>query len=187
MGVALATTTIAAGPAEEPWRSGFAPPPIELAPFTRAELDEWFRGGEVAADACERLLAGAALAAGALDVAIGEGLHALRQGDRLAHLACHLDDYAREVLDIGRRTAESLARLGGALRTRPLLRDALRSGRVRIRAAETVLPVAVGKEEALWVERAASQTVRELEEAVRSARANPDDTEEEWLLLRTHL
>jgi hypothetical protein len=141
----------------------------------------------VAADVCERLLAWAARAAGALDVAIGEGLHALRQADRLARLACHLDDYAREVLDIGRRTAENLARLGGALRTRPLLREALRSGRVRIRAAETVLPVAVGEAEALWVERAASQTVRDLEEAVCRARARPEDAEEEWVHLRTHL
>src|SRR5512132_422498 len=187
MDVALATATTAPAPAEEAWRMGHAPPRIELAPFTRAELGEWFRGGEAAADECEKLLAWAARAAGALDLALAEGLHALRQGDRLAALACHLRDYAREVLDIERRTTETLARLGGALRTRPLLREALRSGRVGIRAAETVLPVAVGEAEARWVERAGSQTVRELEEAVRRARAHPGDAEDEWLQLRTHL
>ena len=187
MDAALATATTAAAPAKESWRVGLAPPRIELAPFTRPELDAWFRGGELAADACEELLAWAARAAGALDVALGEGLHALRQGDRLARLACHVEDYAREVLDIGRRTAENLARLGGALRTRPLLREALRSGRVRIRAAETVLSVAVGEAEAFWVERAASQTVRELEEAVRRARADSPEADEGRLLLRTLL
>jgi hypothetical protein len=173
--------------AAEPWHLRLAPPRIDVAPFTPAELDAWFRGGEVAVDDCERLLAWSARAGGALDVAIGEGLHALRQGDRLAQLACHLDDYAREVLDIGKRAAENLARLGGALKARPLLRAALRSGRVRLRAAETVLPVAVGEAEAFWVERAAFQTVRELEEAVRRARACPDEDPDDRLSLRTHL
>jgi hypothetical protein len=156
MGAALPT-------AEAPtavWTIGHAPPPLELPPLTRKELDAWFRGGQPESDDCEKLLASAARARGALDVAIAEGLHALRQGDRLAELGYHLDDYAREVLDLGRRAAESLAKLGGDLGTRPLLRDALRTGRVRIRAAETVLPVAVGEAEAHWVERAAEQTVR---------------------------
>jgi hypothetical protein len=168
--------------------AGYAAPPLELPPFTRAELETWFRGGEPEADECEHLLAWAARARGSLDLAIGEGLDALRHRDRLAELGYHLDDYAREVLDLGKRAAENLARLGAGLRTRPLLRDALRSGRVRIRAAETVLPVAVGEAEALWVERASGQTVRELEEAVRAVRAPPEDgEEEEWVRLRTHL
>jgi hypothetical protein len=50
-----------------------------------------------------------------------------------------------------------------------------------------VLPLAVGEAEAHWVERAAEQTVRELEAAVRRARACPEDAEEDWLRLRTHL
>nr|WP_049768587.1 HNH endonuclease signature motif containing protein [Anaeromyxobacter sp. Fw109-5] len=168
--------------------AGFAAPRLELPPLTRAELETWFRGGEPEADACEHLLAWAARARAGLDLAIGEGLDALRRRERLAELGYHLDDYAREVLDLGKRTAENLARLGAGLRTRPLLREALRSGRVRIRAAETVLPVAVGEAEALWIERARVQTVRELEEEVRAARAQPnDDGEEEWVRLRTHL
>jgi hypothetical protein len=169
--------------------AGYAAPPLELPPLTRAELETWFRGGEPEADACEQLLAWAARARGALDLAIGEGLDALKQRDRLAELGYHLDDYAREVVDLGKRAAENLARLGAGLRTRPLLRDALRSGRVRIRAAETVLPVAVGEAEALWVERAGVQTVRALEEAVRASRAQPGDAqdEDEWVRLRTHL
>jgi hypothetical protein len=103
--------------------------------------DAWFRGGQPESDDCEKLLALAARARGGLDVAIAEGLHALRHRDRLAELGYHLDHYAREVLDVGRRAAESLAKLGGDLRTRPLLRDALRSGRVRIRAASGAVRV----------------------------------------------
>lgn len=190
MGVALATTGTDAdadADALEASLAAYAAPPLDLPPFTRAELERWFRGGEPEADACEHLLAWSARAAGALDLAIGEGLHALRHGNRLAELGCHFDDYAREVLDVGKRTAENLARLGAELRTRPLLREALRSGCVRIRAAETVLPVAVGEAEALWVARASVQTVRELEGAVRAAREGQEDGEEEWVQLRTHL
>src|SRR5512133_1834697 len=96
----------------EAWRSSHAPPRLDLEPLTPAELDAWFRGGEPEADACEALLAWAARSRGALDVAIAEGLHALRQGDRLAELGYHLDDYAREVLDLGKRATEGLALLG---------------------------------------------------------------------------
>jgi hypothetical protein len=167
--------------------SSYALPRIALDPLTQAELDAVFRGGEPEADLCESVLAGAARVRGALDVAIAEGLHALRQGDRLAELGCHLDDYAREVLDLERRAAEGLARLGGALRTRPLLREALRSGRVRLRAAQTILSVAVGDAEALWVERAARSTVRELEVQVCRAGLAPGEEDEPWLRLGARL
>ncbi len=160
---------------------------LDLEPFTSAELDALFRGGEAEADFCEEILARAARGRGAVDVALAEGLHALRQGDRLPRLGCHLDDYAREVLDLGRRAAEELARLGRELGGRPLLREALRSGRVRLRAAQTVLGVAKGDEERVWVERAARLTVRELEERVRRAGALPDEDEEAWLTLRATL
>src|SRR5512142_1713212 len=136
----------------EAWQRTFAAPAFDLDPVTGAELDALFRGGEPVADLCERLLASSARARGAIDVQLAEGLDALRRGDRLAQLGCHLDDYAREVLDLGKRAADGLAALGRALRTRPLLREALRSGRVRFRAAETVLPVAVGDAETEWVE-----------------------------------
>ncbi len=186
MDAALAMTELDAPPP----LAGWAPPRVELPPFTRAELETLFRGGQPEADACEHLLAWAARIRGCLDLAIAEGLAALRQGDRLAELGCHLDDYAREALDLGKRTAEGLARLGAELRTRPLLREALRSGRVRLRAAETVLPVAVGDAEARWVERACSGTVRELEASVRAARVPRvpgNEDEEGWVELRTHL
>ncbi|ACG72028.1 conserved hypothetical protein [Anaeromyxobacter sp. K] len=160
----------------------------ELLPYSRAELDRWFRGGEPEADECEQILAWASRGRGAIDVAIAEGLAALRRGERLAALGYHLDDYAREVLGIGKRAAEGLARLGDGLGTRPRLHEALRSGRVGLRAAETVLAVATGDAEAFWVERAAGQTVRELEAAVRrEGRSGPEEENEAWLTLRTQL
>src|SRR5574338_87776 len=185
MDAASSSAFVAARP--EPWLSRHVPPEVDLTPFTAAELDRWFRGGEPEADECERFLAWASRARGGIDLGLAEGLHALRQGDRLAELGFHLDDYAREVLDLGKRAAEGLARLGTELRTRPRLREALRSGRVGLRAAETVLPVATGEAEALWVERAARRTVRELEEAVRRTGVGPDEAEEGWLRLRTRL
>lgn len=184
--------TALARDAMAPWDAGapllgWAAPRVELPLCTRAELRAWFQEGEPEADACERILASAARARGALDVAIAEGLDALRMGDRLAALGRHLDDYAREVLDLRRRAAQGLARLGRELRTRPLLRDALRSGRVRLRAAQTVLPVATGEREAEWVERAARLTVRELEDAVRRDGGDALDADEPWVRLGAHL
>src|SRR5512140_1201595 len=153
---------------------GHAPPRAELPPFTAAELRALFRAGATEVEDCEALLAWASRARGALDVAIA---------DRLAALGCHLDDYALEVLDLGRRAALGLLRLGRGLRSRKLLRAALRSGRVRLRAAQTVLSMASGEAEAEWVERAARLTVRELEDAVRRAEGGAGGEDEEWLRL----
>ena len=183
---ALANGAVAPGDATARLR-GHAPPQFELPPVTAAELRAWLREGIPGLEDCERVLAQASRARGAIDVAIAEGLDVLRRGERLASLACHLDDYAREVLDLGRRAALGLAGLGEGLRTRPLLRDALRSGRVRLRAAQTVLAVAAGEREAEWVERAAAHTVRELEAAVRAETAGGVDEDEEWLKLLVRL
>ena len=155
---------------------------LAFEPLTGAEV-LGLRRGEPVADHLEAALASMGRARGATDVAIAEGLDLLRRGDRLPALGCHLDDYAREVLDLGKRAALGLARLGRELRTRPLLRAALRAGRVRLRAAQTILNVAAGSDEAAWVARAEQLTVRELEAAVRAA-GRPEDEDEPWLRLR---
>jgi hypothetical protein len=126
MRAALATVVIACEPTE-PWAAAVdrAPPRIELEPLTRDELDAVFRGGEREADEYEARLVWAARARSAIDVRLAQGLHALRKGDRLAELGFHLDDYAREVLDMGERAAKDLAKLGGRLEMRPLLREAM--------------------------------------------------------------
>jgi len=175
--------TTAERPADGP-RWPFAWPGPRVEPLDRAELWE-LRGGDVEADRLGAALATAARSRGALDLAVGDGLAAMRLGDRLIRLgfSC-LGDYAREVLGIPERTAQNMARLSRELRKRPLLRAAVRSGEVRIRKAQTVLPVAVGDDEAEWVEAARSLTVGTLEGMVRTARASPGDEEERWRRLR---
>jgi hypothetical protein len=68
-----------------------------------------------------------------------------------------------------------MARLGRALAERPLLRAAVRSGEVSLRAAQEVAAVAVGEAEAAWVERAQALTVRGLVAAVREAQREGAD------------
>src|SRR5512138_1763789 len=174
----LATGTTARG-GGLPALRGWAPPPVEFPPITPAELRAWFSSGAPELEDCERFLAWRGRGRGAIDVTLAEGLAKLCQGDRLAALGCHLDDYAREVLDLGPRATRELARLGRGLRSRPLLREAMRSGRVQLRAAQTILPVAVGADEAEWVGVAGHLTVRELEQAVRSERARTEDDPDE--------
>jgi hypothetical protein len=136
------------------------------------------------------LLARVARARGALDVAVGEGLAALAEGDRVLRLGYSgIGDYGRERLGVAGRTAQAMARLGRELARRPLLREVVRRGEVTPRQAQAVLPAAVGAEEARWVERARRETVRALERAVREERSAlavpdpgnaPDDEEEAW-------
>ncbi len=174
------TTADTSSPTREPaWCARYAPPPkVEFPRLGAFELVPVFRGGEKGADDTELGLVMAARVQAATELAIAEGLAALRVGNRLPELGYHLGDYAREVLDIAPRTALNLVHLARELRTRPLLRAALRGGTVTMRAAQAVLPVARGEDEARWVERAKVETVRALEAAVKAARG--DAGEEEW-------
>lgn len=162
------------------------PPP---EPCTPAELRALVLGGETESDACERVLAQVARIEGALELDIGDGLAALCVGDRLISLGfSNLRDYARERLDLEERKAQAAAQLSRELRSRPLLRAAVRAGEIRPRAAQLVLVVARGEAEAGWVERARLETVRALAKAVREARegtAGGDD--EEWTRFRVRL
>ncbi len=195
MAAALATVTRLYEPLEprvllareptEPYGAP-SPEPVRLDPLTEEELSR-IRDGECDADLYERGLAWAARVRSAIDVRVAEGLHLLRKGDRLPERCFRLDDYVREVLDLGEHAGVNLAKLGGALRERPLLKAAMEAGRVRLRAAQTVARVAVGEAEAFWVERAARQPVRELEELVRRAGGEDPEPEEDWFRLRTRL
>ena len=84
-----------------------------------------------------------------------------------------LADYGREVLGLAGRTAQAMARLSRELRARPVLAAAVRRGEVSPRKAEVVLGVALGRDEAEWVERARRCTVRELA-ADAGARGEPE-------------
>jgi hypothetical protein len=162
--------------------------PAAPEPATPAEIRALVHAGWNESDAAETVLAQSARFLGALELAIGDGLLALEVGDRLVSLGfSSAKDYARERLDVRERTAQAMARLARELRTRPRLRAAVRAGEVRVRAAQTVLPVARGEAEAEWVERARHETVRALEKAVRAARVGGDEGDEEWTTLRVRL
>ena len=169
----------------QPWPMAWPLPPFP--PLDRGDL--WaLQAGDRYTDDTEALAAAAAGARGALDLAVGDGLAAMRLGDRLIRLgfSC-LGDYAREILGISERTAQNMAHLSRELDKRPLLRAAVRAGKVRVRKAQTVLPVAVGDAEAEWVEAAKSLSVRTLEGMVRATRAAPGEEEEEWRRFRVGL
>ncbi|MFL5458511.1 MAG: HNH endonuclease, partial [Myxococcales bacterium] len=105
-----------------------------------------------AARAVDALLVRVARGRGALDLAVGEALDML--GSRVVELGFSgLGDYARERLGIAASTAQKMVRFARRLRERPLLRAAVRTGEVTMRAAEAILPRAVGEDEAAWVER----------------------------------
>jgi len=135
--------------------------------------------------AVESLLVRVGRCQGALDVAIGDGLDALGRGDRVIRLGFSgTGDYVRERLGIPASTAQKMARLARELRSRPLLRAAVREGGVSVRAAEAVLKVAQGEAEAFWVARARTERVRALMAAVKEPGGLEPAEDERWMRLR---
>jgi hypothetical protein len=141
----------------------------------------------------ERILIGVARGREAIDLAIGEGLCALEDRDALMALGySRMTDYAREVLGLPSTTARDKVRLARGLVARPLLREAVRSGKLTPRKALEVLPVARGDAERPWLLLAGTLSVRELHSAVARARGAPvqgaaspaeSPDEERWQLL----
>ena len=132
------------------------------------------------AHAMDALLCNITAGYGALEIAIGEGLDALEVGRRAMDLHVgysNIGDYAREELGMSASTAAKKARLARALRDRPLVREAVRRGELTSRKAEIIVPVAVGDDQARWILRGKSETVRSLRVAVN---APPDPDDEEW-------
>jgi hypothetical protein len=167
--------------------AAFTAPPLPSEPLTPAELRAFVYGGETDSDLCETVLARVARIEAALDLAIGDGLAALTSGSRLISLGfSNVGDYARQVLRMKARTAQAMARLSRELRSRAILRAAVRAGEISIRKAQTVLGVAIGDAEAEWVARARTETVRALEKAVRSARESCGE-DDEWTRFRVRL
>ncbi len=147
-------------------------------------------GGE-ASIPFERIFVGVARGREAIDLAIGEGLRALEDRDGLMDLGySKMTDYARQELGLPSTTARDKVKLARGLETRPVLRQAVRSGKLSPRKALEVLPVARGAGEAPWLLLAGTLSVRELKKAVAralgrgaesAAPALPD--EERWKVL----
>src|SRR3954471_7344054 len=105
--------------------------------------------------AVDNLLHNIATGCGALELAIGDGLHALETGRRAMDLGhSNVGDYAREELGLNASTAAKKARLARKLRDRPKVREALRRGEITPRKAEILVPAAVGDQQTHWIVRA---------------------------------
>ncbi len=148
------------------------PAPHEMRGVLRSE----------AATLLDRLLTRVARGRGALDVAIGEGLASLAEGDRTLRLGYSgIGDYARERLGLAGRTAQAMAHLARELKERPLLRASVRRGEITARKAQTIVAVARGEAEETWVRRARVETVRSLEVAIRTETSSaPAEEEVRW-------
>ncbi len=115
---------------------------------------------------------------GALDLALGETLLRLFDGDRLGALGiARKNDYARERLGLPPRTMYVVLRLARETRDRPLLRRAVLCGAVTPNAAVLVAPLARGDAEAYWVGQAMSLPLSELAERVKAGGAPPAEAE----------
>jgi hypothetical protein len=134
--------------------------------------------------AAVRMLRGRAV----IDIALGEALDRLFRGDRLLQLGYSKQaDYSRERLGMPPRTMFGWLRLARQLKERPILRKAVLSGQVSARKALAILPVAKGKEEAVWTAAAMHSPLATLEAAVRQEGERPgteDHFEVEVLWLR---
>ncbi len=157
--------------------AGAEPPKLELRPYTREALWRIFRGGEPECDELELRLVRGARSRGGLALRIGQGLRALRKGRRVLWRGHRFQDYCREI-KLGRSRGYELCNFAEALEKRPILREAVRSGAVKYRAAQEVIPVAVGAAEEYWTRKAATMTVRALAKEV--ARHTDPHAEEPW-------
>ncbi|HWE26331.1 MAG TPA: HNH endonuclease signature motif containing protein, partial [Myxococcales bacterium] len=130
----------------------------------------------------DALLVRVARGRGALDIAIGERLDAVRTRGHAARLGFSTDgEYVRERFGDAPSSAQKLRRFSRALRERPLLCAAVRAGHVTRRQAEAVLAVASGPDEAFWVERARTSTVRDLQQSVKEP-LSEEEEDEGWKL-----
>ncbi len=175
------TSIVAGPPALSPERlRAFATEAWKLLPVPRDERKDLLR--DEAAELVDRLLVQVARASGAIAVAMGECMAALCSGDGTMRLGYSgVGDYAREELSLSPRTALEMMKLAHDLQSRPLLREAVRSGAVSTKQAEAVVRVAVGEAEAGWVERAKKETVRSLLAAVRGGEAaGVEGKDEAW-------
>jgi len=118
----------------------------------------------------------------AVDVAIGDGLDGLSQGNLVLKLgSASVAEYAREWLGLNASTAQKMARFARKLRERPHLRAAVWAGEVSPRRAEAVMPVAIGYAEPHWVARAKLDTVRALKAQVKAPASQDPDEDEPWV------
>ena len=117
---------------------------------------------------------------GSIDLALGETLLELSKGDRLMDL-CYskLVDYGYERLGLPKRTLYMLRELATGLHTRPLLRKAVLVGAVSPRKALTIMPMAVGDDEAAWTGAGVTRGDDDVRRGSENAEYRKHDSERE--------
>ena len=94
---------------------------------------------------------GVARGRGAIELALGETMLKLFDGDRLLRLGyARQADYVRERLGVALRSVHAWTALARGVASRPILRKAVEAGRVAPRKALIVMEAACGDGEAAW-------------------------------------
>jgi len=167
----------ASAPTSAPAREG-ADPALELAPRELAprEIDARTLDSDLSLLVTERQRGEAALAG---------HLHAAAEGRRYrVEGFTSLEAYARERFDLSPRHLYHLLAMRRALVRLPALRTAYLTGELTARQARLVGSVATPPTAGSWVRRAASVTLRRLEDEVDLWRHLRDTGSPAWLLLR---
>ncbi|MHC4341528.1 MAG: hypothetical protein ACYSX0_15120 [Planctomycetota bacterium] len=147
------------------------------------ELSRAQRWALRAHDAAVRLLG----SHGLIDYALGKALRRLFRGDHLLQLGYSREvDYCRERMGVPPRTMYGWIGLAKGLEQRPLLRKAVVAGKVSVTKAQAILPLAEGRDEALWTAAAMTAPLETLTAAVRSEGKAPaedmySETDVIWL------
>lgn len=107
-----------------------------------------------------------------IDRRLGRELDALHTGQLYRQLGyVRSADYVTERLGMSLRRCQSLLRTDRALRNLPSVAAALDAGSLGVSKAQVVAAIATPETQDLWLARAATQTVRQLEAQARADRA----------------
>lgn len=140
------------------------------APLTT--LEEPARLRPLAARLLEGQLARLVRANASIDRRLGRALDVLHTGQLYRHLGyVRSADYLTERLGISLRRCQSLLRIERALRDLPLVAAALEAGSLGISRAQVLAAIATRETQELWLARASTLTVRQLEAQARAERA----------------
>ena len=147
-------------------------PGIDATASPLPHLEEPARLRPLAARLLEGQLARLVRANGFIDRRIGRGLDALHAGQLYRHLGyVRSSDYVTERLGMSLRRCQSLLRTERALRDLPLVAAALEAGSLGVSKAQVLAGIATPETQELWLARAGTQTVRQLEARASADRA----------------
>jgi len=153
-----------------PRSSGLRNSRSESSPLTN--LEEPARLRPLAARLLEGQLARLVRANASIDRRLSRALDALHTGQLYRHLGyVRSADYVTERLGMSLRRCQVLLRIERALRNLPFVAAALEAGSLGVSKVQVLAGIATPETQELWLARAATQTVRQLEAQARADRA----------------